>query len=411
MKITKQSEQLMSFFMKNRCFNHTPQSKKTQMILKKILLEIKHGFDTIYEQKMQLGDDAFYNLNISNEIPKPNTFETFHFPEVVIKSINQTSSTLLTYHFTFIQRKIKILFSVPEKNPKIQMYNRFVDNMLVWLQFIDKFASKKCSPELSIFVYHTSLKKMLPTMRNHILNEEHVNTAFTRTCPVTSEIVVFRKEEWFKVFMHETFHNFGLDFSDMNNAHCDAKILSIFKVNSNANFFESYTEFWARIMNALFCSYHSVKYKSHIEEMVSNAEIFINIEIGYSFFQTVKVLQFMDLDYTSLYKNDKNEDKLERYKEKTSVLAYYVVTLILMNHYQDFISWCNENNSSLLQFKKTFKNQDLFCKFIEKKYKSKTMLQGIECGEGLVKRLKPTSTLHLYLLKNLRMTALECELN
>lgn len=405
-QLTKQSEQLVSFFMKNRCFNHNSQTKKTQMILKKILLEIKNGFDTIHEKKMQLGDE-FYNLNISNEIPKPKTFETFHFPESAMKSINQTSSTLLTYNFSFIQRKIKICFSVPEKEPKIDMYNRFVENMLVWLQFIDKFASKKCSPELTIYVYHTSLKKMLPTMTNHILSEENVNTAFTRTCPVTSEIVVFRKEEWFKVFMHETFHNFGLDFSDMNTSHCDAKILNIFKVNSNANFFESYTEFWARIMNALFCSYHSVSPKTHIEKMLSNAEIFINIEIGYSFFQTVKVLQFMGLNYSNLYKNQEN---LERYKEKTSVLAYYVVTLILMNHYQDFISWCSENNYSLLQFKKTLKNQDLFCKFIEKKYKSKTMLHGIDCGENLIQRLKKTSKLQLYLLNNLRMTALECEL-
>jgi len=407
-QITKQSEQLLSFFMKNRCFNHSSQTKKTQMILKKILLEIKNGFDMIHEEKQKMHNDFdFYNLSISNEIPKPKTFESFHFPEMVMKSINQTSSTLLTYHFSFIQRKIKICFSVPEKDPKIDMYNRFVDNMLVWLQFIDKFASKKCSPELIIYVYHTSLKKMLPTISNHILSEEHVNTAFTRTCPIKSEIVVFRKEEWFKVFMHETFHNFGLDFSDMNNSHCDAKILNIFKVNSNANFFESYTEFWARIMNALFCSYHSVENKTYIEKMLSNAETFINIEVGYSFFQTVKVLQFMGLNYSNLYRN---QEHLERYKEKTSVLAYYVVTLILMNHYQDFISWCGDNNSSLLQFKKTFKNQDLFCKFIEKKYKSKTMLDGIECGENLVKRLKRSSKFHLYLLKNLRMTALECEL-
>ena len=32
-----------------------------------------------------------------------------------------------------------------------------------------------------------------------------------------SEIIIFRNEEWFKVFVHETFHLFGVDFSNMSN--------------------------------------------------------------------------------------------------------------------------------------------------------------------------------------------------
>ena len=76
---------------------------------------------------------------------------------------------------------------------------------------------------------------MLPSTNIEILNSSHVNTAFTRTCPKKSEIVVFRKEEWFKVFIHESFHNFGLDFSDMNNAECTSRILDIFPVNSIAH--------------------------------------------------------------------------------------------------------------------------------------------------------------------------------
>jgi L-rhamnose isomerase len=67
-----------------------------------------------------------------------------------------------------------------------------------------------------IYIYHTSLLKILPNTNVDILNENNVNTAFTRTCPSNSEIVVFRKEEWFKVFIHETFHSFGIDFASMN---------------------------------------------------------------------------------------------------------------------------------------------------------------------------------------------------
>ena len=54
---------------------------------------------------------------------------------------------------------------------------------------------------------------------------------------------------------------------------------------------------------------------------------------------------------------------------------------------------------------------DAFCKFIEKKYKTKNMLEGIECTEKLLNRFKRVTRKQKelqYILKNLRMTI--CEL-
>jgi hypothetical protein len=85
--------------------------------------------------------------------------------------------------------------------------------------------------------------------------------------------------------------------------------------------------------------------------------------------------------------------------------------LILLNNYQDLLIWCNTNNTSLLQFKKTNLNLEKFCKFIETKYKTKGMLDGIECSEkllGLIKRTNKKQKEIVFLLKNLRMTM--CEL-
>jgi hypothetical protein len=127
----------------------------------------------------------------------------------------------------------------------------------------------------------------------------------------------------------------------------------------------------------------------------------------------VKVLDFMDLRYEDLYKKTGISENMRKtlYKEDTNVLSYYVLTLVLMNNYQDFLSWCNINNIAILNFKKTTKNLDEFCKFIEKKYKTKNMLEGVECTEKLlhvVKNSKRKQKDMLYLLKNLRMTI--CEL-
>jgi len=230
------------------------------------------------------------------------------------------------------------------------------------------------------------------------------------TCPKNSEIVIFRKEEWFKVFIHETFHNFGLDFSGINNEICKQRILSLFPVKSDVNLFEAYSEFWAKIINCIFCSYMQLKNKNDIRAFLSNFEILINLERIYSLFQMVKVLQFMNLTYEQLYKSN-NELLSLLYKEQTNVLSYYVITLLLVNNYTEFIQWCNTNNSSLLQFKKTNTNLHSLCTFIERNYKTKSLLHCIHVMEQLLVKLRNKKTQkkeNKYMLDNLRMTI--CEL-
>lgn len=420
MKLTNESQKMMSFFVEHNCLLPIKQTLKTDKILKNLYNDLSNGFSYIQSLKTKLGK-SFYTLKIvdinnPNQIPKPRTFHVNSFPKEIIKHIDGNSLSSITYSFDLFDRNIKIIFLTEHGKieKQIETYINYVDNMLVWLYIVNKYASTNCSHELSIYIYHTSLLKILPKTKINILNQNNVNSAFTRTCQKESEIVVFRKEEWFKVFIHETFHSFGLDFSDMYTENCNSKILNIFKVNSDVNLYESYTEFWARLMNALFCSYIHMKNKNNVEEFLTNAEFYINFERIYSFFQMVKILNFMDMTYKNLYENTIHSENIRKtlYKEDTNVLSYYIITLVLINSYQDFLSWCYTNNNiSLLQFTKTSLNLDIFCNFIEKKYKTKSMIDGIICTEKLLERgnraAKKDSGLN-YLLRNLRMTI--CEL-
>jgi hypothetical protein len=120
----------------------------------------------------------------------------------------------------------------------------------------------------------------------------------------------------------------------------------------------------------------------------------------------------MGLSYKHLYSNDSKSaifrDNL--YKEKTNVLAYYIIKTILINNYQGFLYWCKTNNFSLLQFNKTLSNQKEFCKFIEKNYKTSSMLNGISETESFLNKInkKSKKTNLYYVLSNLRMSI--CEL-
>jgi len=433
MKLTPDSNKLLKFFSKHHCLPHIHQTKTTDNIFKKLFWEIDAAAKHILKEKTRLGHQSFYKLVVTRiqsvkNIPKPRTFSPDSFPHLVKKHIEQHSLYSLTYSFQLLNKPITIIFLVEEHDESdktIQKYNKYVDNMLTWLYIVLQHASPECVSKLSVYVYLTTLTKELPKTQMEILNQHHVNTAFTYSCPKDAEIVVFRKEEWFKVFMHETFHNFALDFSDMNNSACHAKILEIFPVKSEVNLFEAYTEFWARIMNVVFCSYLNTKCKKgfkekDIEEFLDNVEMFMNFEIMYSFFQMIKVLHFMNLEYKQLWEQSSNANNLRntKYKEDTNVLSYYVITLIIIYNYQPFLLWCYNHNPTLLQFNKTPENQMEFCHFIESKYKAPKLLHGIKCVTELFERIKVLKTNTNtktnvtkdidYLYTNLRMTL--CEL-
>jgi len=422
MSLSKNSKLLMSFLIDKKCISKK-QTTKTKHILKSLYEEVKLADEYISSLISKEGPAKFFKLHISkisnvSQIPKPKMFNADSFPTEIRTHIDETAMCDLSYTFSLLDREIKVHLIVEESNPELhlEVYNECVRKMLIWLTLINDYASKICSKKLTIYVYLTSLKKMLPTSNISILTENNVNTAFTSTCPSTAEIVVFRKEEWLKVFMHETIHNFALDFSDMNVSGCRQKILAIFPVKSEVNLYEAYTEFWAEIMNAVFCGYFILPDKNNEEEFLTNTEFLINFEISYGFFQMVKTLDFMGLKYKDLYSKTSQSVMMREtlYKEQTNVLAYYVITQILMNNYQGFLSWCKSNNLSLLAFKKTAGNLDEFCKFIGKNYKTKSMLDSIENMEKLMARLKKDNTHKKiekmdfdYIMKNMRMSAIE----
>lgn len=427
MKLTNKSKQFLSFFTNNKYIHHIKNTPCTNNILLKIYYDILNAYKFLQSvKKNNAYEYEITKIENSLEITKPRNFNYNSFPQVIREHIDELSFSEISYTFSLFNRSIRVVFVVEDPNIelKIKTYNKYVDSIIMWLYILNLYSSKQCANSLVIYFYFTSLEKKLPESNIHILDEKHVNTAFTTTCPKDSEIVIFRREEWFKVFIHETFHNFGLDFSDMNNNDCHNHLLSIFKVNSFVNSYEAYTEFWAEIINALFCSFYSLKEtgrekggSNNEKEFLSNAEFFINFERCYSFFQLVKVLDFMGLSYEDLYSN-RSESRLLRetlYKEKTNVLAYYVIKTVMINNYPSFLSWCNKNNLALIAFKKTIANQKKFCEFIGKNYKTPSMLENVDNSELFLEQLKKNKnkavmnekTKH-FLLTNLRMTI--CEL-
>jgi hypothetical protein len=426
MQLSKNSKKIISFFNKHKHINYIKQTKKTTMIFNELYMDILNAYH--YVLSLKESKNMYYTLQVKNiesssHIKKPKFFNSNNFPEIVRKRIDEHSVCEYLYTFSLFEREIQVYF-ILEQEDEIETYNSYIDIIIMWLHILNQYSSKECAHTLIVYFYFTLLEKKLPPSNINILDEVNVNTAFTSTCPKDSEIVVFRKEEWLKVFIHETFHNFGLDFSDMNNEKLHHCVLDIFKVKSNVNLYESYTECWAEIMNASICSFVFLEDKYKKDEFIYNLEFLITLERTYSFFQLIKVLDFMGLTYEDLYSQSEHSRIVREnlYKEKSNVFSYYVVKTILMNNYQGFLLWCKLNNLSLLQFKKTISNQTEYCRFLEKNYKTKSMLQGIHYAETFfqsihaknVKNTKNTKNIqntqkNMDILSNLRMSV--CELS
>ena len=54
MKLTKNSELLMSFFLNKKCINHVNQTAKTDNILKKLYVDVKNADNYIKSQKQKI---------------------------------------------------------------------------------------------------------------------------------------------------------------------------------------------------------------------------------------------------------------------------------------------------------------------------------------------------------------------
>lgn len=407
MNLTTNSRLLISFFIKNDFLNHAKLTKNTKKIIRVLYDDIINAYNFIKGQK-NIYNIQVNKINSISNIPRPKTFDINSVPDKIRKHIDNESLTEICYTFSLYNRNVIIKFIVENNTLDINLdiYNNYVETIIMWFYILNKYSSHKCSRVVTIYLYLTSLIKTLPNNHTDILNRNNVNTAFTSSCRYNTEIVIFRNEEWFKVLLHETFHSFGLDFSDMNNNECNKLILSIFKVSSEVNLFEAYVEFWAEIINSLFCSFFIIKNKDNFDSFLLNAEFFINVERTHSFFQMVKTLNFMGLKYVDLYSKKQEINTL--YKERTSILSYYIIKLILINNFQGFLEWCNIYNSSLLQFKKTIQNQKQFCEFIRNNYKNKSLIKDITHAETFLNKLNLKKKGNEYLLTNMRMSI--CEL-
>jgi hypothetical protein len=403
MSFTNNSEFLISVFAKQPVCVNTRITKNTRDIIKELYADIKQSHKYLIETSDVHG--TVTKLNGSLRVPKPRMFKDIDFPDAIIHHINSFSLFTVTYTLLLFNKKIHIIFVLDEVVNNLTDYNKYIDLITMWMFFVNKYSTKGCDClELTVYFYFTNFQKLLPIGKKVVLDRIHVNTGFTRNCSKQNEIVIFRKEDWFKVFIHESFHCFNLDFSHNYNDACSVKMQELFAINAKIYLFEAYTEFWANILNILFCSF-IVNGEKNAQTAVNTALMFIELEKSFSLFQMVKILNYMGLSYRNLILKDTAYNAT--YIENTNVFSYYIIKTIMLLNFQEFLQWCEEHNTLLLKFNSNQSHQLELCKFIKLMYNSPKFINQVIETELLFKKLNLAKNKRL--MFTMKMCLLEIE--
>ena len=280
-------------------------------------------------------------------------------------SNNINNCKIITYENTIHNKKFIIEFIIYEKI-NISNLDNIVKNMLVFLQILIKISKNlnnevnSCSKDgLSITFFLTPLLKKLNITNSkskEILSANNVNSGFNYTCLSSGSIFIYRKQDFFKVFVHESLHAYGIDkalHNEYNDNKNYNKFLDLFAFDAknitSVGINESLTEFWTSLLYLCIASFQVSK---NLHNFIYTFERLYKLELVHALYQISKILHYNNLTYNSFTNNSNTNVK---YRENTHIFSYFIVkTLMVINHDHMLNSQLFElNNISKLENIKT----------------------------------------------------------
>lgn len=318
------------------------------------------------------------------------------------------------YTFSVGGRNVILTIVFPENRHIAVLETEFADilhKVYIWFCVAGELSNPSCSSHIRIFIIMSELKKILPenNLTVKILSETNVNTAQTMSCRPSNEIHIYRKEEWFKVFIHETMHALGIDFSEASYTYMNMVNVRLKKTfpltKSDLRIYETYCEFWAEIFNIIFHVYLSrpISDKFDFKPTMSEIKRCIRAEQTWSIFQCAKIMSFYDINYTDLYSDKSHIISLvnSRYNENnTSTFSYYVAKTIILYNVGEFLEWCVSNNRNVVAFRITNATALAFCDFITSRCRDPNMIKHIQRFQKIIKNTTHSSNV----MRTMRMS-------
>jgi hypothetical protein len=194
--------------------------------------------------------------------------------------------------------------------------------------------------DVNLIIIFSEQKKIIQN-NTEILCCNHINSGSTYH---TKIITCFRREEFYKVLMHELIHYYQLDFHFTSNYYKKLEaILDVPDIIGIDRLNESYTESLTILIMSCFMYYYN-----NFDKPI---KYYINKEIIFSLFQLAKILKLFGAS-----KFDDYLDKKIIIKQHTSVRSYFFIKTFLLLNLKDFLEFLDDsfyvNNIRLIEFGK-----------------------------------------------------------
>ena len=419
MSFTIQSEKLIKNFIDEFDTYCTKKSKRVQQrtdsILKMIYNDIKisESYISIMDSRNMI-ESSVKEIKTLKELPKSNLMDSSFMPGNIKNKILYTILGYMKMTIKIGSMAVNIYYGMFKKTDFNKLKKIKEDILFAFkvIKFCSLYTNLKSIKSLNIYLYLTGEKKQLPNTSIQVLGSNNCNSAVTFACASNGKLLIYRREEWRKVLIHELFHSLCLDFAGNNYDTLRSNIKNIFNVQSDFELSESYTEYWATIINSCFISYSLLDNHNDIDNFLLFVDFCIQLERIFSLFQMVKILHYMGLRYENLYKNNALSKSFRKilYKEDTNVLCYYIIKTILLFYNDDFLEHCFINNNNIIKFDKIEQNLNNFYNFIQKRHNTKNFSESIRKMELFYAQiLHPVSNKKIKdsILKTTRMTICE----
>mgnify|MGYP001212220080 CR=1 FL=1 len=375
---------------------------------------LKHYYREIYNKNSEAHIKNIYNVHLKDNRYVDDNIKNY---------IKDNIGTILVYKIVD-PIEIIITFIIYSKKILLYEYDELVKNILTQIEVINIMTRNNSCNKNGIYIniFMTPFKKKI-YKDDIILGAKNVNSGFCYGCNSKAEIIIFRKEELFKVLTHELLHTYDVGifidkYNNINNV-----LIDKFNIHNNSKknvkLLESIVEFWALFLNNAFFSYINLRnlkmnnnkninnkiYRDDVINYKKMFEINMKLEILHGLMQITKILNFNNMDYRDLIL-DKNKVKIGKiYRENSHILSYYIIKFFLLYDYKNFININVEVDNGIL-FKNTddVNNINAFINYIISMMTNKCLLDDLNKIKFYYKSQKKTNNCFF---NNLKMSVIE----
>jgi len=263
-----------------------------------------------------------------------------YLPSYIRSHINNKRNVIrIKYKLNFYNKNVFINYYLVDNNKSEEELHNDINFLAQFVYLIYNITDYKHNNNI-IDIYLTNFEKELGS--NNTIDVQNINSGVCYFNDINRKILIFRSEEYIKVFIHEFLHSCHIDkyLHDNTNTNIYEKFNFDYK-KTKINLSETYTEFWCNIIYISIFSYNYLENSNKnitINNYINIFDKFMEKQIYFSVLQSVKILNIHNIKYLYTISNINHN-----YSETTHALSYYYFKSLLLFKYKNVMNMCEEN--------------------------------------------------------------------